>query len=144
MNTYRIKNAKVEAFVKSMFKDEEIYKRALNEGCEQYYENEYDSIGIDAQPNESVTGENCVAFVSRSDIEKITTYDPNLWKYDPKSWNCLALVSPPKIGEPYRVMYESRCYLGWWDGYDFEFPEGFSSKTFTKEKVIFKPWDDVE
>ena len=63
-------------------------------------------------------------------------------KYDPKVWNCLALVSPPKTNEPYRVMYESRCYLGWWDGYDFWFPEGFSSNPFTKEKILFKPWDN--
>lgn len=63
-------------------------------------------------------------------------------KYDPKIWNCLALVSPPKISEPYRVMYESSCYLGWWDGYDFWFPEGFSSNPFTKEKILFKPWDN--
>ena len=71
--------------------------------------------------------------VATSDIEV---------EYDPKVWNCLALVTPPKINEPYRVIYESRRYLGWWDGYDFEFPEGFSSKNFTKTKVLFKPWDD--
>ena len=63
-------------------------------------------------------------------------------KYDPKVWNCLALVSPPKIGEPYRVMYESSCYLGWWNGYEFWFPEGFSSNPFTKEKILFKSWDN--
>ena len=141
MNTYRIKNAKVEAFVKSMFKNEEIYQRVLDKSCERCYEYDGfigdDPIGVEARRDESVTGEICLAYVSKDDIEKNTGYDP-------KAWNCLALVTPPKTYQPYRVMYESQCYLGWWDGYDFKFPQGFSSKSFTKEKVIFKPWDDVE
>lgn len=141
MTKYRIIDPDIEKAVRGLFVSDEAFDRNLQNSCRMdfKYRKGYDYVVVMAENCEDTVGECYIEVnVYKDYIEELKD------EYNPKAWNCLALVKPPKINEPYRVIYENFRYLGWWDGYCFEFPQGSNSNKLNPAKVLFKPWDDEE
>lgn len=141
MTKYRIKNEAIEKAVRGLFKTQEAFEKELNHWSEHHfkYHPYYSCIKIEANSAESITGFTCELYVATSDIEEVV-------EYNPKTWNDISKVKPPKQGL-YRVEWRDaqgvcRKYdVHWFDGHHFMAAFESMHGPLT---AFFKPWDDEE
>lgn len=82
---YRIKNEAVEKAVRGLFKTQEDFESQLSFAVDDQKFDRFGFVVIQIAASQSVTKRACAVEIRKSDIEVL--------EYDPKVWNCLALVS---------------------------------------------------